>query len=70
MDSVRQRHTERGGEGACEQGWAGQKRSGCAAAGGGPGRDEGGKRAPRRAGGRAAADTLGEGRKRDAQAAS
>ena len=35
-----------------------------------PGRGEGGKRAPRRAGGRAVGETLGEGRKRNAQAAS
>eukprot|EP00966_Prymnesium_polylepis_P029281 679727-Prymnesium_polylepis.1 len=50
-------------ESRCEDanglGEAGRKRSGCAAAMG----------APRRAGGRVAADTLGEGRKRDAQAA-
>eukprot|EP00966_Prymnesium_polylepis_P105266 2437929-Prymnesium_polylepis.1 len=55
-------------EDADGQGGAGRKRGGRAAAVAEHGRGEGGKRAPRRAGGKAVGDTLG--RKRNAQAAS
>ena len=58
----------RGGE-AASGSLAGRKRGECAAGTAELGREGGGKRAPRRAGGRAATETLGEGRKRDAQTA-